>query len=72
MKDIEYWIWLSRIEGLTPKVLNDLIEKYKEPKEIWSKTEEELIENGLKKIYAKQITNITYKRNLDKYVKYMR
>ena len=26
MKDIEYWIWLSRIEGLNPKILNNLLE----------------------------------------------
>ena len=72
MKDIEYWIWLSRIEGLSPKILSDLIEKYKEPKKIWNKTEEELIENGIKKTYAKKITDITYRRNLDKYIEYMR
>ena len=41
MKDSEYWIWLSRIEGLNPKILNDLIEKYNNPKEIWNKTKEE-------------------------------
>ena len=71
MKDIEYWIWLSRIEGLNPKFLNDLIEKYKEPKRIWNKTKEELIEDGIKEKYANEITNNIYRENLDKYLKYM-
>ena len=44
MKDIEYWIWLSRIEGLNPKLLNELLQKYDNPKALWNKTKEELIE----------------------------
>ena len=71
MKDIEYWIWLSRIEGLIPKVLNDLLEKYKEPKIIWNKTKEELIEDGIKESYACKILNSSYRKNLDKYLEYM-
>jgi len=71
MKDIEYWIWLSRIEGLNPKNLNDLLEKYNEPKILWNKTKEELIEDGIKQSHAEEITNIIYKQNLDKYLKYM-
>lgn len=71
MKDIEYWIWLSRIEGLNPKILNDLLEKYDSPKIIWYKTKEELIEDGIKGKYADKITNNIYRQNLDKYLKYM-
>lgn len=71
MKDIEYWIWLSRIEGLNPKVLNDLLEKYDNPKTLWNKTKEELIIEGIKESYANEITNDIYKQNLDKYLKYM-
>ena len=72
MKNIEYWIWLSRIKGLTPKLLYDLIIKYREPKIIWNKTKKELIEDGIKEIYAERITNNKYRENLDKYLEYMR
>lgn len=71
MEDIEYWIWLSRIEGLNPKFLNDLLEKYKNPKIIWSKTKEELIVDEIKEKYVNEITNSIYRENLDKYLKYM-
>lgn len=71
MKDIEYWIWLSRIEGLNPKLLNDLLEKYDNPKTLWNKTKEELTIEGIKESYANEITNSIYRRNLDKYLKYM-
>lgn len=72
MKDIEYWIWLSRIEGLNPKFLNDLLEKYKSPKIIWEKTKEELIEDGIKEIYVKEITNEFYRQGLNRYLNYMK
>lgn len=71
MKDIEYWIWLSRIEGLNPKLLNDLLEKYDNPRTLWNKTKEELTIEGIKESYANEITNSIYRRNLDKYLKYM-
>ena len=71
MKDIEYWIWLSRIEGLNPKFLNDLLDKYGNPKGIWDKTKEELLADGIKEKCANDITNIIYRKNLDKYLKYM-
>jgi len=71
MKDIEYWIWLSRIEGLNPKFSNDLLEKYNNPKTIWNKTREELLEDGIKEKNINEITNSNYRKNLDKYLKYM-
>ena len=71
MEDIRYWIWLSRIEGLNPKLLNDLLEKFGTPKELWSKTKEELINEGVKEIYADRIVNDFYKQNLSSYLKYM-
>lgn len=71
MEDIKYWIWLSRIEGLNPKLLNDLLEKYDNPKILWNKTKEELIDEGMKESYANKITSSIYKQNLDKYLKYM-
>jgi len=71
MKDIEYWIWLSRIEGLNPKFSNDLLNRYNNPKTIWDKTKEELLQDGIKEKYADEIVNTIYRQNLDKYLKYM-
>ena len=71
MEDIEYWIWISRIEDLTPKFLINLLEKYKTPNNIWKKTKEELINDGIKAEYANKIADIKYRVNLDKYKKYM-
>lgn len=72
MKDIEYWIWLSRIEGLSPKFLNDLLDKYGNPKVIWNKTKEELLADKIKEKYAEKITSSIYRQNLNKYFKYMK
>ncbi len=72
MEELEYWIWLSRIEGLTPKFLWDLIQKYKSPKILWNKTKEELIADGLKEIYVDKIIDDKFKINLDNYLKYMK
>ena len=72
MKDIEYWIWLSRIEGLNPKILNDLLQKYGTPRVLWNKTKEELIGEGIKEKHVCEITNEVYRENLDKYLKYMK
>ncbi len=71
MEDIEYWIWLSRIENLNPKVKNDLVKKYVNPKVLWNKTKEELIEDGIKEKHAEEIISNMYRQNIDKYIKYM-
>ena len=71
MENIEYWIWLSRIEGLTPKNLNDLLDRYKEPKIIWNKKKEELIEEGIKEDHVRKIVCPIYRNNLSKYLQYM-
>lgn len=71
MKDIKYWIWLSRLEGLSPKILMELLERYKTPKELWNKTKEELILDGIKEKQADEIVNPKYRHNLDKYLEYM-
>lgn len=71
MEDLKYWIWLSRIEGVTPKEILEILEKFKEPKEIYNKTKEELILFGIREKIAKEITKSEYKQNLDKYIEYM-
>lgn len=68
---MEYWIWLSRIEGISNKILVELLNKYKSPEVLWNKTKEELIEIGVKEIYAEKLIDNSYRKNLDKYLKYM-
>ncbi len=72
MEELKYWVWLSRIESIPPKTLLYLLDKYKNPREIWNKTKEELVLDGIKEIYANRITDKQYKENLDKYLIYMK
>lgn len=71
MNDLKYWIWLSRIDNLTPKKILDLLNKFGEPKLIFNKTKEELISSGIKEKDAIEILKEKYKKNLDKYLEYM-
>lgn len=72
MEDLKYWIWFSRLQKFNPKFLLKLLEKFKNPKELFYKSEEELINQGLKEKQIKEITNEEYRLNLDKYIKYMK
>lgn len=72
MQDNLYWIWLSRIKKLGSIKTNKLLEIYSNPKEIWNKTKEELVKiEGIGTETAKEILNIEYRRNLEKYLEYM-
>jgi len=72
MNEIKYWIWLSRIKGIGSKNINKLLNKYKTPENIWRLNEKELTKiNGIGEIIAKNILNIDYRKNLDKYEGYM-
>jgi len=71
MNDLSHWIWLTRIENVSKKLLFDLLQKYKTPKNMWNLTKEELINSGITKKNAQNITNTKYKQNLSKYVDYM-
>ena len=44
MENVKYWIWLSRIEGISSKILIEVLSKYKSPEILWNKTKEELID----------------------------
>lgn len=72
MVDKEYWIWFSRIDNLTPKVLNELLEKFKSPKKLFEVSKEELLLSGIKEKYINEIINPRYKLNLEKYSQYMK
>lgn len=71
MKNVEYWIWLSRIEGISSKILIELINKYKSPKILWNKTKEELLEDGIKEEYVEKLIDSSCRTSLDKYLNYM-
>ena len=71
MENVKYWIWLSRIEGISSKILIEVLSKYKSPEILWNKTKQELLEDGIKEIYAEELINSLYRTNLDKYLEYM-
>ncbi len=72
MEEQEYWIWLSRIEGLGPIKTKELLEKYHTPEKIWRLTKEELIKiKGIGEKIATQIVNEEYRQNLKQYSNYM-
>ncbi len=72
MQDKKYWIWLSRIEGLGPIKIKQLLEIYKTPKIIWKLSKEELIKaKGIGEIIANQILDERYRKDLEQYIKYM-
>lgn len=71
MEEIKYWIWFSRIENLTPKTQFDLLQKFKTPKNLWNKSEKELIAKQISKKNAKKICEPKYRKNLNKYLEYM-
>lgn len=72
MQNIEYWVWLSRIENVEPIILLNLIQKYKSPKIIWNKTEKELLKENIDKDTVNKIINKKYRYNLEKYIIYMK
>lgn len=71
MEEIKYWIWLSRIENVSPVILLGLLKKFKNPKEIWNLKEKDIVNLGQTKKVAEKITNNMYKQNIKKYIEYM-
>lgn len=72
MEEQEYWIWLSRIEGLGPIKMKELLEKYQTPEKIWKLTKEELMKTkGIGEKIATQIVSEEYRQNLEQYSAYM-
>lgn len=73
MNEIQYWIWLSRIEKLGSIKIQKLLEVYKHPKNIWNAKKEDLLKvEGIGEETAKQILKQEYRVNLEKYEKYMK
>lgn len=67
-----YWIWLSRIEGLGPIKIKQLLEIYETPEQIWKLSKEELTNiRGIGEKLADKILDLKYRENLSKYISYM-
>ncbi len=72
MIDIKYWIWFSRIEKLSVIKKELLLKKFKTPQNIWSLKKQELDTiTELDENDVKQILEMKYRENLDKYQKYI-
>ncbi len=71
MEDLKYWIWLSRIESLSFVKKYNLIRNYKNLEELYFCSKEELIiKKGLSEKDAEKLTNVEYKKDLEKYIEY--
>lgn len=72
MIDIKYWIWFSRIEKLSVIKKELLLKKFKTPQNIWSLKKQELDTiTELDENDVKQILEMKYRENLDKYQNYI-
>ncbi len=72
IENLEYWIWISRIKNITYEALELLIQKYDNIKNIWNLDKTELLKNKfLSKQQISDMTDSTYRKNLEKYAKYM-
>lgn len=72
MNDKIYWVWLSRIRGLGSIKIQNLLEIYKNPKNIWNLNKNELMKtDGIGEKIADEILKLEYKQNLDDFIKYM-
>ncbi|MCI9287109.1 MAG: DNA-protecting protein DprA [Clostridia bacterium] len=70
---MEYWIWLSRIEGLGPIKIKELLKQYKTPENIWELDKKKLMQTkGIGENIANSILKKEYRENLEQYVKYMK
>lgn len=71
MKEDVYWIWLSKLK-LKPIELKKLLEKYKNPKNIWNLSEKQLIKTGMQEYIRKEIIKTEYRKNINKQINYMK
>lgn len=67
-----YWLWLSRIKKLGSIKTQKLLEKYKTPEKIWNCKKQDLLQiEQIGEETANEILKEEYRKNLDKYKKYM-
>ena len=66
-----YWIWLSLL-NLSVKNKLKLLEKYKEPKNIYKLTKNELISLNISENNMNNILDINIRNSVDKHIEYMK
>lgn len=68
----KYWVWFSLIPKLGSKRKQKLLEKYKDPKEIYKLKKEELMKiDGIGEELAKNIINSKNEKLIEYHIKYM-
>lgn len=73
MSELQYWIWLSRIEKLGSVKIQKLLDVYKHPTNIWNAKKEDLLKiSGIGEETAEKILKEEYRLSLDKYEEYMK
>lgn len=72
MEEEQYWIWLSRIEGLNAKDQQKLLLAFERPEKIWQAKEEDLKKAGIREELRKNILHPKSRQNLNVYLKYMK
>ena len=72
MEEYKYWIWFSRIEGISYKDKYDIICKYKNPEKLFNLMKKgQLDRKNLKLNIIKELNKKEYINNLEIYIKYM-
>lgn len=71
MKEIMYWIWISRLKKVKNSTLLKLLEIYKTPEQIYNLCYSELFKEHGKELEIKEILKKEYRENLEKYYEYM-
>lgn len=70
IEEKRYWIWLSLL-NLSIKTKLKLLEKYKNPKEIYKLTKKELTSLNISEKNIDDILNINIRNSIDKHIEYM-
>ena len=69
----KYWIWFSRIKKLTVLQKRELLRIYQSPEKIWMLNKAELFNiRELDNQCIEEILNEEYRKNIEKYIEYMR
>ena len=68
----KYWIWLSLLKNLSIKKKRRLLEKFKNPKELYNANKEILLKiDGIGEKYANHILDENIKKEVYKHIQYM-
>lgn len=66
MEELNYWIWLSRIEKLGSVKTQKLLQKYYHPKEVWKLKKKDLLTiEGINEKNINEILNYKYREGLE-------